>query len=135
MTTNQIKFAELKEAQRHNKATEAQKDTELGQSYEVGTKQAAAALSNASANHINAATRQQELEFAERQYDTTGANKAQSEIELNKQKFQTESGKSQSAIAQGQWDAANYGKSQILKTSTDLFGVLTMPMLKSANKK
>lgn len=75
MTTNQIKWAELREGQRHNVETEAQGRTKLRQDYEIGSRQAGAAESQAAAAHrnaganesnavtnrINAATRQAEL--------------------------------------------------------------------------
>lgn len=113
MTTNQLRFAELRETQRSNQAKEGEtkrsnlaKESETARhnlvdesltqlrdlrSYEVGSSQAAAqhagaaaASKNADANLINAATRQEELGFAKHQYEDTGKNEAISRTDKNK---------------------------------------------------
>lgn len=75
MTANQLKWFELQEGARHNRATEAQTDVNLREnirhnvaSEQIGGQQAQASLSQAAAAHrnvgvnaINAATRQAEL--------------------------------------------------------------------------
>lgn len=80
MTTNQIKWFEASEGKRHNLEMERQGSRKLGQDYEIGSRQAGAAESQAAASHrqagasesnavtnrINAATRQAELGEAAR---------------------------------------------------------------------
>lgn len=75
MTANQLKWFELQEGVRHNRATEAQTDVNLrenmrhnlategigGQQAQASLSQAAAAHRNAGVNAINASTRQAEL--------------------------------------------------------------------------
>lgn len=129
MTTNQIRFAELRESKRHNVETERQGVQKLTQDYDVGVRQAkaaatsaAAAQTNAGANMINAATRQAELDWAKYQYDDTGSNKVKSETGLNEARAEQASAQAGVAEEQGRL----YRSQANVAQSTELPQILTI---------
>lgn len=101
MTTNQIRFAELREAKRHNLETEGQGRRKIQYDYEVGSRQAGASESHAAAAHRSATAAQMSAGAAQ-----VSAGAAARSVGVNAQNARTNA--INAATRQGELDFAKY---------------------------